>query len=143
VVGVGRVAGMKQVLLMIAVVALVGCGEKEGRPATKEESAKVIEAAIRKELKKPTGKLTKADLEKVMKLNLTDKKLTDVKGLENLTQLTNLQLIGNQLTNVKGLEKLTQLKVLPLYDNPALTKAQINELKKALPNCYIQSNPTK
>ena len=142
-VGVGRVAGMKQVLLMIAVVALVGCGEKEGRPATKEESAKVIEAAIRKELKKPTGKLTKADLEKVMKLNLTDKKLTDVKGLENLTQLTNLQLIGNQLTNVKGLEKLTQLKVLPLYDNPALTKAQINELKKALPNCYIQSNPTK
>jgi len=143
VVGVGRVAGMKQVLLMIAVVALVGCGEKEGRPATKEESAKVIEAAIRKELKKPTGKLTKADLEKVMKLNLTDKKLTDVKGLENLTQLTNLQLIGNQLTNVKGLEKLTQLKVLPLYDNPALTKAQINELKKALPNCYIHRNPTK
>ncbi|MDC0144736.1 protein phosphatase 1 regulatory subunit 42, partial [Verrucomicrobia bacterium] len=124
-----------------------------------------IEAAIRKELRKPTGKLTKADLEKVTKLNLTDKKLTDVKGLENLmqlkvlnlqfnqltdvkgleklTQLTNLQLIGNQLTNVKGLEKLTQLKVLPLYDNPALTKAQINELKKALPNCYIQSNPTK
>ena len=27
--------------------------------------------------------------------------------------------------------------------NPALTKAQIDELQKALPNCYIGSNPTK
>ena len=164
-VGVGRVAGMKQVLLMIAVVALVGCGEKEGRPATKEESAKVIEAAIRKELKKPTGKLTKADLEKVMKLNLTDKKLTDVKGLENLTQLKVLNLQFNQLTDVKGLEKLTQLKmlsfilnkltdvtglenltnltVLDIRYNPDLTKAQIDALKKALPKCDIRSNPKK
>lgn len=43
------------------------------KPLTKEESArhaKVIEAAIRKAAGKPTGELTKADLEKVMKLNL-------------------------------------------------------------------------
>jgi hypothetical protein len=44
---------------------------------------------------------------------------------------------------VKGLEKLTQLEVLFLDDNPDLTKAQIAELKKALPNCKIKSNPTK
>ncbi len=42
----------------------------------------------------------------------------------------------------KGLEKLTQLRGLHLYNNPDLTKAQIDELKKALPNCYI-GNPTK
>ena len=41
------------------------------------------------------------------------------------------------------LEKLTQLKLLNLSNNPALTKAQIAELKKALPNCEIESNPTK
>jgi hypothetical protein len=35
------------------------------------------------------------------------------------------------------------LKVLNLYDNPALTKAQIDQLKKALPNCKIYSDPTK
>jgi len=39
---------------------------------------------------------------------------------------------------VKGLEKLTQLVVLWLHDNPDLTKAQIDELKKALPNCEIR-----
>jgi hypothetical protein len=32
---------------------------------------------------------------------------------------------------------------LILFNNPDLTKAQIDELQKALPNCKIQSNPTK
>jgi len=41
------------------------------------------------------------------------------------------------------LEKLTKLMGLSLRDNPALTKAQIAELKKALPKCKIKSNPPK
>ena len=187
--------GMRQILLIIAVVALVGCGEKEApepqaqmqeereggveedttpkaepkaevkKPLTKEESAKVIEAAIREDLEKPTGELAKADLEKVTKLHLgdnhltdvkglekltklevlilADNQLTDVKGLEKLTQLTHLYLHRNQLTDVKGLEKLTQLKHLILHNNLALTKAQIDQLQKALPKCEIRSNPTK
>ena len=212
---------MKQLILMLAVVTLVGCGqskessgpsvtpkatsEKETRdpepsvtpkaelkkPLTKEESArhaKGIEAAIREAAGKPTGKLTKVDLEKVTKLNLSNKQLTkvpkgleklmqltkldlsyneltDVKGLEKLTKLTKLDLGINKLTDVKGLEKLTKLEELDfdfnqladvkslmkltrltelvLVDNPTLTKAQIAELKKALPKCDIYSSHTK
>ena len=81
----------------------------------------LVEKAIRRSLKKPTGKLTKADLEKVRRLNLG----------------------GNQMTDVKGLEKLTKLTFLNLKNNPDLTQAQIDELQKALPNCEIFSNPTK
>jgi Leucine-rich repeat (LRR) protein len=186
-----RVAGIKQILLMIAVVVLVGgCGESKEEKAAKAEAkaaaeAKVgawvsdpsdpinvkIEAAIRRAAKKPTGKLTKADLEKVTELKLSYKqltevpkglekltqltvldislnKLTDVKGLEKLTKLTFLSLYGNNLTSVKGLEKLTLLTELWLRDNPdpifsrvGLTKAQIAELQKALPKCIITSNP--
>ena len=62
------------------------------KPLTKEESAKVIEVAIRKAAKKPTDELTKADLEKVTMLNLAYNKLTGVKGLEKLTQLEVLDL---------------------------------------------------
>ena len=48
---------------------------------------------------------------------------------------------GNQLSDVKGLEKLTQLTEMELDDNPDLTIAQIAELQKALPKCFISSNP--
>jgi hypothetical protein len=143
---------MKQILLMIAVVALVGCGAAEEKAAKAKAIAeakaaadwKIIEAAIRKAAKKPTGELTQADLEKVTYLNLGGNQLAEVpKGLEKLTQLTQLYLSNNKLTSVKGLEKLTQLEALSLHSNPDLTKAQIEELAKALPKCSIYSTPKK
>ncbi|MDC0050723.1 leucine-rich repeat domain-containing protein, partial [Verrucomicrobia bacterium] len=105
---------MKQILLMIAVVALVGCGKKS---PTVEIANPIVEKAIREQLKKPTGELTKADYEKIKELDLSWNQLTKVpKGLEKLTQLTDLNLKYNQLTNVKGLglEKLPKLKELDL-----------------------------
>jgi len=174
---------MKQLLLICAVVALVGCGGSKEK-ATPETQAKaepkkpeavpvvtvtidnpIVEKAIREKLKKPTGELTKADYEKVTRLVLNGEGLTSLKGLGKLTQLKTLYLIGNQLTSVKELEKLTQLtwlnlngnkltdvkglenldqlKDLDLYNNPDLTKAQVDQLQKALLNCKIHSNPTK
>ncbi len=141
--------------------ALPNCRIFSNPILTKED---VIQAAIHKEFEKPTGELTKADLEKVKRLNLTGKqltsikglelenltklealdlsnnKLTDVKGLEKLTQLTELDLSNNKLTDVKGLEKLTQLTELDLSDNSDLTKTQIDQLQKALPKCRIYIN---
>ena len=127
-------------LAVLLCLSLVGADKK---PLTKEESAKVIEAAIREQIRKPAGELTKADLEKVKRLSLLGNQLTFVKGLEKLTKLKSLNLRANQLTDVKGLEKLTQLEDLWLEDNPDLTKAQIAELQKALPKCKIESNPKK
>tara|TARA_B110000196_G_scaffold261021_1_gene232410 strand:+ start:64 stop:486 length:423 start_codon:yes stop_codon:yes gene_type:complete len=140
------VAGVKQVLLMIAAVALVGgCGVRlDGSMGF----APIVEKAIRKEINKPRGELTKADLEKVTDLFLSGypygNQLNEVpKGLEKLTQLKGLHLNGNQLIDVKRLEKLTQLTELNLNYNPALTKAQIAELQKALLKCEIIHNAKK
>ena len=133
---------MKSLLLVLAVVISQSVFAAD-KPLTKEESAKVIEAAIRRAAKKPTGELTKADLEKVTKLILDNNQLTDVSGLEKLPKVMYLFLTANKLTDVKGLEKLTQLTVLYLNDNPNLTKAQIDALKKALPKCKITHNATK
>ena len=123
---------MKQILVMMAAVVLLG-----GGPAISDP---IIEKAIREELKKPTGKLTKADWEKVTELGLHGNNLTSVECLKNCTELKGLYLNGNKLTSVKGLEKLKNLYKLSLYDNPDLTKAQIDELKKALPNFTIYSD---
>jgi len=219
---------MKKTLAFLLLSLVVGCGESHNSQIVKvKATAKVkaaaeanaeawvsdpndsnnvkIEAAIRWTIDKSIGELTKADLEKVTNLylrsnQLTDvtglekltqlteldlsdnqltelpkgldkltkltilfidgDQLTDVTGLEKLTQLTGLHLSNNQLTEVKGLEKLTQLTILELAhnqltelpeglekltqltklnlaSNPDLTKAQIDQLKKALPNCGV------
>ena len=105
-------------LLSIGLVFCLPLLAADKKPLTKEESAKVIEAAIRISLKKPNGELTKADFEKVRKLYFRNNKLIEVpKGLEKLTLLERLHLQDNQLTTMKGLENLTQLKSLYLYDN--------------------------
>jgi len=145
----------------------------------------IVENEVRKASNKPTGELTKEDLEKMSSLDLAynklaelpdslekltnltflgldsnqltdvkglekltqlkklflpDNQLTDVKGLEKLTMLTSLFLQNNKLTDVKGLENLTKLTNLNLSNNPNLTKAQIDELQKALPKCKITHN---
>ena len=130
---------MKNLILFFVVVVLVGQSVvADEKPLIADP---IVEKAIRERIKKPTGKLTKADYKKVTKLSLLGNQLTSVKGLEKLTRLKSLNLRANQLTDVKGLEMLTQLDDLWLEDNPDLTKAQIDELQKALPNCYILSNP--
>ena len=108
-------------------------------PLTKEESAKFIEVAIRKRIKKPVGELTDVDLEKVKKLGLRQNKLTDVKGLKNLTQLTHLVLLRNQLTDVKGLENLSQLAELQLQDNQLTSVKGLEKLTK-LESLYLNDN---
>ena len=154
---------MKALILLVTVVLVGGCHWGNKNMAEKAKAAPLIEEAIRKAAKKPTGELTKADYEKLKELSLGDRHLTQVpKGQENLTQLETLHLDFNQLTDVealekltqlgsltlyfqnnpsellKGLEKLTQLENLILHGNPALTKAQIDELQKALPECRIR-----
>ena len=83
------------------------------------------------------------DLTQLTDLNLLNNQITDLTPPKDLTQLTMLNLMGNQITDLTPLKDLTQLTRLWLSGNPDLTKAQIAELKKALPKCRIFSNPTK
>ena len=142
---------MRYFLLMMA---LVECREAEQEDLLTHEDSEEAKAPVVINAPPPErslevqfldGELKKADLEEVTKLNLDGYQLTELpKNLENLTQLKVLVLSKNQLAGLpKGLEKLTQLTELRLDDNPDLTKAQIAELQKALPNCKIISNPTK
>ncbi|MEC8928456.1 MAG: hypothetical protein VX705_04505, partial [Verrucomicrobiota bacterium] len=73
--GAGILPVMKAPLLVLAVVLVGGCAKDEAsgpeatyvQPAT---VAKVIEEAVRKAAKKPTGELTKEDYGKVTRLSL-------------------------------------------------------------------------
>jgi hypothetical protein len=82
---------MKQILLMIAVVVLVGgCGKS--RPVNNADP--IVEKVIHQSLNKPEGELTEADLAKVTTLVLGGNKITDagLKEIAKLQQLTTLAL---------------------------------------------------
>ena len=137
-----RVAGMRYFLLIFAVVgqSVLAADDK---PLIADP---IVEKAVRKSLKKPEGKLTKADLAKVTELYLYRTKTTDA-GLEEvakLQQLEELWLHNTKITDVglKDVDKLQQLTNLFLT-NTKVTKAGVAELQKALPKCIIESNPTK
>ena len=68
---------MKQILLMIAVVVMVGCGTTSWVSDPSDRQNVIVEKAIRKELGKSTGELTKADLAKLTRLSLLGTKITD------------------------------------------------------------------
>ena len=83
---------MKQILLICAMVMGQSVLAADEKPLIADP---IVEKAIRKELKKPTGELTKADLEKVNSLDIRSNQLTDVTVLKELTQLVELNLGGN------------------------------------------------
>ena len=100
----------------------------------------IVEKVIRKRLKKPEGKLSESDLEKVKDFALLFAPLKDV-GLTDvakLKQLTSLTLRNTEITDasLKEVAKFKQLKYLTLFDTK-VTKAGVAQLQKALPKCQI------
>jgi len=168
--------------IVLLLFAVLGCGSatepakaSETTPVVAVEPIKVvtnspfakavIDAAIRNGAGKPTGELTRADLEKVTRLLLIrvqitdlkplarstkleelwlpDNQITDLKPLAGLKELRQIVLYNNQTTNLRPLAGLTKLEGLWLEENPSLTRAEIGKLQKALPKCYIHHNATK
>ena len=141
---------MKQILVMMAAVVLVGCGkdtpetsqaveaEVQVTPAPTPEPVSpvdqklIVEKAVRKSLKKPKGQLTEADLAKVTAIrNVTQITDTGLKEVAKLQQLTVLNLGSLKITDVglKEVAKLQNLKHLWL-DNTRITDAGLMEIAK-------------
>lgn len=113
---VGQTVNMQQFLLMIVAVVLV---EQSVVANDKLIADPIVKKAIRLQYKKSEGNLTKADLENVYELNLGDTQITD-EGLKEVAKLQRLMYFYLHSTKV--------------------TKRGMTELKKALPNCEIDSD---
>ena len=131
---------MQQFLLMIVAVVLV---EQSVVANDKLIADPIVEKAIRLQYKKPEGNITKADLENVYELNLGDTQITDA-GLKDVAKLQNLEelvLENTQITD-EGLKEVAKLQRLMYFylHSTKVTKKGMTELKKALPNCEIDSD---
>jgi len=131
------VGGVKQLLLICAVVVCVGCGESEAGKATKLKAAAVSEAKATLETKvaaleakvaaeanavawvsdsnDPNNVTIEAAIRKSLKY--IGESPTGELTQADLEKVTELELDRKQLTSVKGLEKLTQLESLHLPHN--------------------------
>ena len=129
--------GMKQILVLCAVVVGQSVLAADKKPLITDP---VVERAIRDQLNKPTGELTKADLASVTALSLTRTKITDagLKEVTKLQKLTWLDLSGTNITDagLKEIAKMQKLWSLHLTDTQ-ITDAGVAELRKALPKCNI------
>ncbi len=77
-----------------------------------------LEAAVREALNKPSGKITVADLEKLIHLNAAERfNITDLTGLEYAINLISLDLRMNQITDIYPLGNLSNLVELVLFGN--------------------------
>ena len=103
---------MKQILLMIAAVVLVGQSVVADEKLIADP---IVEKRIRgsSTLKNPEGKLTKTDLAKVTKLYLYNTKITDesLKDVAKLQNLRHLYLKNTQITD-EGLKDVAKLHKL-------------------------------
>ena len=132
-----RLMGMKQILVMMAAVVLVGCSKDTPEPSPpageKLIADPIVEKAIRDRLNKPEGGLTKVDLEKVTALTLGGNKFSDA-GLKDAAKLQNLEwlyMYDTQITDagLKDVAKCTQLTSLNL-GRTKITDAGLKELAK-------------
>ncbi len=121
---------------------------------------KVVEAAVRKQLMKPTGSIYSNELNRVYRLavpngvkslvdvkkltnleylDISNAKITSIYNLGNLMNLRVLYLQRNSITDITPLKGLAKLEVLSLNGNRISSVASLSGLN-ALTELYIRDN---
>ena len=97
-----------------------GISPKAGKPDINvpvEFKDQKLEVALREEINKPTGPITRKDLLSVKELHLYDKQISDISLLAGLENLEQLNLYNNQITDISPLAGLENLRWLNLEEN--------------------------
>jgi len=77
----------------------------------------------------------------VVKLDLSNNKMTDLSRLAGMSKLEELYLSNNLINDFKPLEKLGSLKFLTIDGNPGASKSAEDALKRALPGITFSKKP--
>jgi len=101
-----------------------------------------LEAAIRKAINKPKGKILITDVKKVKKLNLSNKQISNIQGLQHFKALTDLKLNNNNIKDISYLSGLTNLVYLEVNQNQISNIGPVKYLKK-LACLWVMENRIK
>lgn len=87
-----------------------------------------LEKAIRTAVNKPTDTIYKSDVASITKLDVNYNGITDISGIENLTNLRTLDLNYNNISDISGLKNLTNLHTLNLGNNKIIDISSLKGL---------------
>jgi len=76
-----------------------------------------FEKVIRRIIQKPEGDILLGDVHKITEISADDKNITNLTGIENLTNLTRANLATNKISDIEPLKALTNLGTLSLDRN--------------------------
>lgn len=99
---------------------------------------KNLNNVIKESLQKDT--FTEKDLNSITHLNASNKNISNINGLDKLTNLTYLNLGNNQISNINILKSLTKLEYLNISQNDITDITILNTLKK-LESLFLVKNP--
>ncbi|KNY26026.1 stalk domain-containing protein [Pseudobacteroides cellulosolvens] len=91
-----------------------------------------LEAALRTALKKPTGSIMTTDAKKLKKLNLENKGISNIDGLQYFRGLTELNLNKNNIKDITSLGSLTELTKLEFKNNKVRDVSILKNLTKLI-----------
>ena len=89
-----------------------------------------LEAAIRDAIHKPSGEITLTDVKDITKLDAESLDISNIEGIQNLSNLQELILIDNEISNISPLKSLTKLKILDLTTNKVSNVSALINLTK-------------
>jgi hypothetical protein len=98
-----------------------------------------IEAAVRLEISKPEGTIYASGLKGLSVLDVSNRNITDLSGLEHCTALTELWLDDNNIDDITSLSHLTNLSHLELNGNRIHDISALSHLTN-LKNLYLADN---
>ncbi len=91
-------------------------------------SDKKLERRVRYKINKPTGDLYESDVEKITSLDVPDKQIEDISGIETLSNLKELYLTGTNVSDISKLKGLTNLQQLSLTGTNVRDISALKEL---------------
>lgn len=103
---------------------------------------KNLEQVIRTNINKPTGPLLKGDVDTIKELSVRKKNISNVSGIQNLTNLIHLDLSFNKIDNIEPIRGLTSLVDLHLNSNQIDNIKPLSGLTNLI-GLYLGSNPIK
>lgn len=94
---------------------------------------------IRDAINKPTGAITYGDVKYLDSLRIVSSNISNLSGIEYLTNLTELYLSNNQIIDLDPLNNLSNLNVLSLSSNQIIDLSPLYSLNN-LTELYLSSN---